>query len=112
MAEDRQLVFEVHTDAAEKHAAPADVRLVGPRWRVQRHQDDVVTAAHELRRQRVVAQATAAVHRARRRRSEPGASYPLIQPRMATDFTDYTDRGPQIHANSVQSRMDSQLCNI
>ena len=53
--------------------ALADVALVGARRRVDRHQDDVVTAGEQLGRQRVVAQAAAAIHRPRsaRKRQDP-----------------------------------------
>ena len=59
------VLLQVDADAAEEHAAAADVRLVGQRRRVDGQQRDVVAARHQLGGQRVVAQAAAAVHRRR-----------------------------------------------
>ena len=63
VAQKRDVLVEVDADAAEQHrVAAADVGLVGQRGRVDGHQRDVVPPAQQLRRQRVVAQARAAVH--------------------------------------------------
>ncbi len=63
----RGVLLQVDADAAEEHVVLADVRLVGARRRVDRHQRDVVPAREQLGRQRVVAQAAAAIHARRRR---------------------------------------------
>src|SRR4030095_13616572 len=62
VAEERRVLFEVDADAAEEDAPAADVRLVGQGRRVERAQQDVMAARQKLRRQRVIAQATPAVH--------------------------------------------------
>src|SRR5215216_2687825 len=62
VAEEGRVLFEVDADAAEEDAPAADVRLVRQRRRVERHEHNVVPARQQLRRQRVVAQTTPAVH--------------------------------------------------
>ena len=64
MPEERRVLLEKHADPAEEHLLAADVRLVGLGRRVDRRQHDVVAAPEQLGRERVVAQAAAAVHAA------------------------------------------------
>ena len=63
--EERGVLLQEDADAAEEDVAAADVALVRPRGRVDGREQHVVAAREQLRRQRVVAQAAPAVHRAR-----------------------------------------------
>ena len=56
------VLVQVDADAAEEHAARADVALVGPRRRIERQERHGVAAGDELRRKRVVAEAASAIH--------------------------------------------------
>ena len=56
------MLLQVHAHAAEEHAIGADVLLVGDRGRVDGLKRDIVAATQQFPRQRVVAQATAAIH--------------------------------------------------
>lgn len=62
LPEERNVLLEKHVDAAQEHAAVADVAFVGAGGRVGRDQQDVVPSLDERRCERIVAQATAAVH--------------------------------------------------
>jgi hypothetical protein len=62
LAEERDVLLQVDADAGEEDARVGDVLFVGARGRVDRQQHHVVAAGHELGRERVVAQARAAVH--------------------------------------------------
>ena len=74
-AKHRELLLQIDVDAAEEHAANADVRLVGPERRVGRHQQHVFAQIQERGGQRVVVQTTAAVH-ARRSGRDVGDLHP------------------------------------
>src|ERR1700722_9993891 len=56
------MLLEVDADAAEQHAIPADVVLVGRRRRVEREERDLMAAREQLDRQSVVAGAASAIH--------------------------------------------------
>ena len=56
LPEQRGILLKIDADTAEEHAAAADVRLVRPRRRIDRHQCHVVMPRHQLARQRVVAE--------------------------------------------------------
>ncbi len=60
--EQRDVLLEVDADTAEQHARRADIFLIRRRRRVDRREQDVVAAGEQRRGQRVVAQATAAIH--------------------------------------------------
>ena len=62
LPEKRGVLLEVDADPAEQDTSATHVRLVGARRRVDGHERDVVAARNQLRRQRIVADATAAVH--------------------------------------------------
>src|SRR5688500_9747285 len=61
-AEKFGFLLQVDADAAEEDARFADVRLVGQRRRIERNEHDVVSTRFQLCGERVVAQATAAIH--------------------------------------------------
>ena len=65
MAKECGVLFEKNADAAEEDVILADVALVRSRRRIDRRQHHVVPARQQLSRKRVVAQATAAIHRPR-----------------------------------------------
>ena len=67
LAEERHVLLEVDADPPEEDVPVADVRLVGEGGRVDGEEQHVVLAGEELRGERVVAQAAAAVHPARAR---------------------------------------------
>src|SRR5436309_7744935 len=56
------MLLQVDADAAEEHAIPADVGLVGPGRCVERNEGDFVSAREKLHGQRIVAVAAPAVH--------------------------------------------------
>src|SRR4030095_11084375 len=60
--EDRGVLLQEDAYSAEEHVTAADVALVGARRCVDRRENDVVPAREELRRERVVAEAAAAIH--------------------------------------------------
>ena len=62
LAEEREVLLEVDADPGEENVRVGDVLLVDARRSVDRQQHHVVAARHELRGERVVAQARAAVH--------------------------------------------------
>src|SRR4051812_26107475 len=57
------MLLEINADAAEEDVAAADISFVGARGRINGRQEDVVSPRQEPRRERVVTQATAAIHR-------------------------------------------------
>src|ERR1039457_515728 len=61
-AKEGGLLVQANADPVQEYDWFADVRLVGARRRVKRQQNDVVALSLELRGQRVVAQASAAIH--------------------------------------------------
>ena len=64
VTEQGNVLLEKHADAAEEHAfLAADVGLVGQGRSVEGQQRDIVSPPDQLRRQRVVAKAAAAIHR-------------------------------------------------
>ena len=62
LAEEREVLLQVDADAGEENVRVGDVVLVRARRRVDGQQHHVVPARQELRGERVVAQAGAAVH--------------------------------------------------
>ena len=65
LSKERQGLLEVDADPAEEHPPLTDVLLVGAGRGVERQQGHVVPSPAQRRRERVVAQATAAVHATR-----------------------------------------------
>ena len=69
------MLLQVHADAAEENLLLADVGLIREGGGVDGQQDDIVTLAFELGRERVIADTTAAVHLRGAGGDEPGSSY-------------------------------------